>query len=71
MRKFLMLILCLFLASTLVASVSCEKKEVVPSEEAPSTPEDVLGEGFVPEPTPEGVQSEGMAPPEEEHHENN
>ena len=63
MRKLLMLILCLFLASTLVMSVSCEKKE-----EAPPTPtEEVAPEEAPPAPTEEVAPLE-EAPPAEEHH---
>ena len=63
MRKFLILILCLFLASTLVMSVSCEKKE-----EAPPTPtEEVAPEEAPPAPTEEVAPLE-EAPPAEEHH---
>jgi len=63
MRKLLILILCLFLASTLVMSVSCEKKE-----EAPPTPtEEVAPEEAPPAPTEEVAPLE-EAPPAEEHH---
>jgi len=64
MRKFLILILCLFLASTLVISVSCQKKEEAP----PAPTEEVIPpEEAPPAPTEEVIPPE-EAPPVEEHH---
>lgn len=72
MQKFLILILCLFLASTLVISVSCKKKE-----EAPPAPlmEFAPAEEEAFEPTEEIAPAEEMevtpteeVPPTEEHH---
>ena len=64
MRKFLMLILCLLLASTLVVSVSCEKKE-----EAPPTPtEEVAPPAEGPPAPPMEVAPGEEEPPAEEHH---
>jgi len=78
MRKFLMLILCLFLASTLVVSVSCKKKEEAPpapveeiappAEVPPAPPMEVAPAEEEPfEPTEEAAPAE-EEPPLEEHY---
>jgi hypothetical protein len=78
MQKFLTVILCLFLVSTLVISLSCTEKEeappapmeqVAPAEEAPPTPMEQVTPPEEAPPTPmEEVTPPEEAPPAEEHH---
>lgn len=78
MHKFLTVILCLFVVSTLVVSLSCTEKEEAPPapmeqvtapEEAPAAP---MGEAAPPEEAPPAPMEEESPPEEapaaEEHH---
>ncbi len=72
MRKFLILMLCLFLASTLVISISCKEKEEAPP--APTGEVSPLPHETIPEvppaeaPPTEEVGTIEETPPVEEHH---